>query len=61
MKKKLLAMFIMLAMLVCLLPATAIAAPKTAVPAPSAEVPEEEPAEAVLPEDTGEADQVDIS
>ncbi len=59
MKKKLLAMFIMLAMLVCLLPATAIAAPKTAVPAPSAEVPEEEPAEAVLPEDTEEAEEAD--
>ena len=60
MKKKLLAMFIMLAMLVCLLPATAIAAPKTAVPAPSAEVPEEEPAEAVLPEDTEKEANADV-
>ncbi len=61
MKKKLLALFIMLAMLVCLLPATAIAASKTAAPAAeAADVPEEEaPAETVVPEDAEEAEVSD--
>ena len=64
MKKKLLALFVMLAMLVCLLPATALAQPTAEQPAdevPEEEVlpEEEEAAEAVLPEDAEEAEAAD--